>query len=57
MAADKLRKDVLSAKEDTHGAIQEGMSMKQQAAKLQVEMNGMQERENMLTDQVSVVQC
>ena len=55
MSPDKLRKDVLLAKEETHQAIQEGMSMKQHAAKLEVEMNGLREREHMLTDQVGVL--
>ena len=52
MAPDKLRRDVLDAKEETHIAIQEGMSHKQQASKLEVELEGAHEQERMLTDQV-----
>ncbi len=49
---DKLRKDVLGAKEDTHQAIQEGMAYKQQASKFKVELEGVKEQERMLNDQV-----
>ena len=48
----KLRQDLLSAKEETHNAIQEGMVYKQQAATLNKEMEGLREQERMLTDQV-----
>ena len=50
--ADKLRRDLLDSKEETHIAIQEGMSHKQQASKLDVELDGAREQERMLTDQV-----
>ena len=50
---EKLRKDLLAAKEETHLAIQEGMSYKQKSSKLEVELEGSREQERMLNDQVS----
>ena len=50
---EKLRKDLLAAKEETHLAIQEGMAYKQKSSKLEVELEGSREQERMLSDQVS----
>ena len=50
---EKLRKDLLAAKEETHLAIQKGMSYKQKSSKLEVELEGSREQERMLNDQVS----
>ena len=49
---DKLRKDVLASKQETHNAVQEGMSYKQQASKFEVELEGAREQERMLLEQV-----
>ena len=51
-AIEKLRRDLLSSKEETHGAIQEGMAYKQQASKLEVEIEGHRDQEKMLNEQV-----
>lgn len=50
---EKLRRDLLLSKEETHAAVQEGMAYKQQAAKLEVEVDGHRDQEKMLNDQVS----
>ena len=49
---DKLRKDLLTSKEETHAAIQEGLAYKQEAHKMEVQLEGARQQENMLTDQV-----
>lgn len=50
--ADKLRKDLINSKEETHSAVQEGMLHKQNAGKLEVEIEGVRDRERILCDQV-----
>jgi chromosome segregation ATPase len=50
--SDKLRRDVLEAKEETHAAIQEGMGFKQTASRLEVELQGSKDQERMLNDQI-----
>ena len=52
---EKLRRDLLSSKEETHRAIQEGMAFKQQASKLEVEIEGHREQEKMLNEQVRYI--
>ena len=49
---EKLRRDLLAAKEETHLAIQEGMTYKQKSSKLEVELDGSREQERMLGEQV-----
>ena len=49
---DKLRKDMMRVKEEHHAAVQEGLAYKQQAHKLDVELEGAKEQEKMLTEQV-----
>ena len=49
---EKLRRDLLQSKEETHTAIQEGMSYKQQAGKMECELDGARDQTKLLTDQV-----
>jgi chromosome segregation ATPase len=49
---DKLRKDMVKVKEEHHSTVQEGMAYKQQAHKLEVELEGAREQEKMLSEQV-----
>ena len=50
--AEKLRRDLLQVKEETHTAIQEGMAFKQQAGKLECELEGTRDHVKMYADQV-----
>ena len=52
---EKLRHDVLAAKEEMHTAVQEGMLYKQKSSKLEVELEGVQEQEKLLNNQVSLL--
>ena len=52
MLAEKLRRDMLAVKEETHAAIQEGMAFKQQAGKLECELEGTRDHVKMYADQV-----
>ena len=56
MLIEKLRKDVLAAKEETHDTVQESMSYKQKASKLEVELEGAHEQEKLLNEQVGAVE-
>lgn len=49
---DKLRKDLMAAKEEYHATVQEGIAHKQQAHKVELELTGAREQEKMLSDQV-----
>ena len=49
---EKTRRDLSATKEEFHGAVQEGQAYKQQAQKLDVELESSREQERMLSDQV-----
>ncbi|CAG5136164.1 unnamed protein product, partial [Candidula unifasciata] len=49
---DKLRKDLMSARDEHHAAVQEGIAYKQQAHKMELELAGAKEQEKILTGQV-----
>ena len=52
MSLAKLRSDLLGSKEETHASIQEGQAYKQQAGKVEVELEGVRQHEKILTEQV-----
>ena len=54
ISTEKLRKDLLFSKDETHDAVQEGMLVKQQASRLEMELEGSQEHEKMLNAQVNI---
>lgn len=51
---DRLRHDLMATKEEYHGAVQEGQTYKQQAQKLQIELDGSRQQEHMLSEQVGI---
>ena len=50
--AEKLRRDLLQVKEETHTAIQEGMAFKQQAGKMECELEGARDHIKMYSEQL-----
>lgn len=52
---DKLRRDLLQAKDETHTAIQEGMAYKQQSSKSDCELEGAKEQLKQLNLQVKLL--
>lgn len=49
---EKLRRDLLNSKEETHQSVQEGLAYKQEAAQVGAELEGVKEQEALLTEQV-----
>ena len=49
---EKTRRDLMATKEEFQAAVQEGQAYRQQAQKLDVELEAAREQEKMLSDQV-----
>lgn len=51
---DKLRRDILTAKEETHQVVQQYMAYKQQAGKLSGELQASRDQEKLLNEQAKL---